>query len=154
MGSDAHPPSCELCDGDGGALIVRHDKWRIVQVGGVEGAAYGGFCRVVWNAHVKEMSDLSVTEQQQFMAAVFALEAVLRESLKPDKMNLASLGNLTPHLHWHVIPRYQTDGAFPKPIWAVATPTSPKNFSGNTANADWVSAVKRRFAAPNFHQEP
>ena len=43
--------ACELCDGDGGVLIIQHEKWRIVRVAGDDGAAYRGFCRVIWNAH-------------------------------------------------------------------------------------------------------
>jgi diadenosine tetraphosphate (Ap4A) HIT family hydrolase len=35
-----------------------------------------------------------------------------------DKMNLASLGNQTPHVHWHVVPRFRDDRHFPGPIWA------------------------------------
>jgi diadenosine tetraphosphate (Ap4A) HIT family hydrolase len=38
--------------------------------------------------------------------------------MRPDKINLASLGNMTPHLHWHVIPRHAGDRHFPRPIWA------------------------------------
>ena len=52
------------------------------------------------------------------MAVVFAVEAYVRLSLEPDKMNLASLGNLTPHLHWHVIPRWRDDRHFPDPVWS------------------------------------
>jgi diadenosine tetraphosphate (Ap4A) HIT family hydrolase len=39
--------------------------------------------------------------------------------MQPDKMNLASLGNQTPHVHWHVIPRFRDDRHFPTPVWAV-----------------------------------
>jgi diadenosine tetraphosphate (Ap4A) HIT family hydrolase len=52
------------------------------------------------------------------MAIVFAVEQVLRELLQPEKINLASLGNQVPHLHWHVIPRFSDDAHFPDPIWA------------------------------------
>ena len=41
-----------------------------------------------------------------------------REVLRPDKINLASLGNVVPHLHWHVIPRFADDRHFPAPVWA------------------------------------
>ena len=51
------------------------------------------------------------------MRVVFELEAGLRELLQPDKINLASLGNAVPHLHWHVIPRFRGDPHFPSPIW-------------------------------------
>ena len=51
------------------------------------------------------------------MRVVFELEAGLRDWLRPHKVNLASLGNLVPHLHWHVIPRFRDDPHFPNPIW-------------------------------------
>ena len=49
---------------------------------------------------------------------MLAVEAALRELLHPDKINLASLGNMTPHLHWHVIPRFRDDPHFPNAIWS------------------------------------
>ncbi len=144
---------CELCESDGGDVIVRRKKWRLVRVVGADGDAFRGFCRVVWNAHVRELTDLSTTDRQIFMEAVFALENVLREALQPEKMNVASLGNLTPHLHWHVIPRFRDDPAFPKPIWAIATPpakldklTEKSTSSGADAEPEWVRAVHRAFA--------
>ena len=73
--------------------------------------------RVVLKKHVKEMSDLAQNERAEMMKIVFACEAVLREILKADKINLASLGNLVPHLHWHVIARFQNDAHFPDSIW-------------------------------------
>jgi diadenosine tetraphosphate (Ap4A) HIT family hydrolase len=72
---------------------------------------------VIWAAHVKEMTDLPEDARAHFMQVVFAVEAVLREVLRPHKLNLASLGNITPHLHWHVIPRFADDPHFPNPIW-------------------------------------
>ncbi|MCY7388850.1 MAG: HIT family protein [Burkholderiales bacterium] len=146
---------CELCEGDGGELIVRREKWRVVRVPGGDGAAYPGFCRVVWNAHIKELTDLNASDRQNFMEAVFTLETVLRKTLQPEKMNVASLGNLTPHLHWHVIPRYRNDPAFPKPVWAIAAPPGPSldtlidKQAGTCVHdqQEWVSAVKRAFAA-------
>ena len=40
--------------------------------------------------------------------------------MQPDKVNLASLGNVVPHIHWHVIPRYVNDRSFPDSVWSVA----------------------------------
>ena len=48
---------------------------------------------------------------------VCAAERTLRRLLAPTKMNLASLGNVVPHVHWHVIPRFEDDPHFPQPIW-------------------------------------
>ena len=66
---------------------------------------------------MSEMTDLSAPERARLMEAVFATEAALREVLAPEKINLASLGNIVPQLHWHVIPRYRDDAHFPKTIW-------------------------------------
>ncbi len=84
----------------------------------VDDPDYPGFCRVILQQHVKEMSDLPPAERLRLMDAVCATESALRELLAPDKINLASLGNAVPHLHWHVIPRWRDDRTFPKPVWA------------------------------------
>lgn len=83
-----------------------------------EEPGFPGFCRVVWDAHVGEMSDLAVADAQRLMATVLKVERVLRQFLLPDKINLASLGNVVPHLHWHVVPRWTTDSHFPDPVWS------------------------------------
>jgi diadenosine tetraphosphate (Ap4A) HIT family hydrolase len=108
---------CELCDQVGGTLFWQDANCRVVLVADAD---YPGFCRVIWKHHVKEMTDLSETEREHLMATVLATEAAIREVMHPDKINLASLGNLTPHLHWHVIPRYTHDKHFPQPIWGAA----------------------------------
>jgi diadenosine tetraphosphate (Ap4A) HIT family hydrolase len=106
--------ACELCDGVGGELVWQDSKCRVVRVGDPD---YPGFCRVVWQEHVKEMTDLAAPDRLHLMRVVFGVEAGLRELLCPHKVNLASLGNMTPHLHWHVIPRFRGDRHFPGPIW-------------------------------------
>jgi diadenosine tetraphosphate (Ap4A) HIT family hydrolase len=110
-------PGCELCQTDGGKLLWESRSCRVVRVAD---AHYPGFCRVVWNAHVKEMSDLDSSARSHLMDVVFGVEGAVRKVCSPDKVNLASLGNLTPHLHWHVIPRWRDDRNFPDPIWAAA----------------------------------
>src|SRR5450830_889399 len=108
---------CELCQGDGGELLFQSRHYRVVPV---DDAAYPGFWRVIWRGHVKEMTDLSASERATQMGGVWAVEAALREVMQPEKINLASLGNMTPHVHWHVIPRYVDDTHFPSPVWAGA----------------------------------
>ena len=115
-------PNCELCDAQHGDVVFVSPHWRVLLV---DDANYPGFCRVVWNAHVKEMTDLSVAERQEFMAAVWAVEQIIRDIMVPHKINLASFGNMVPHLHWHIIPRYTDDAHFPNPIWAQAMPVLP-----------------------------
>lgn len=136
---------CELCNSDGGEIIFRHANYRVVRVLGEEGLAYRGFCRVIWNHHVKEMSDLEPSERSALMLAVFRVEAALRSIFNPEKMNIASLGNMTPHVHWHVIPRFKDDPAFPKPIWSVPNLPAEKMMPSKTKSptTDWVDVLKR-----------
>ena len=105
---------CELCDTPGGTVVWESPTCRVVRVADPD---YPGFCRVIWTAHVRDMSDLDPGERHFMMDLVFAVERVVRDLFAPDKINLASLGNQTPHLHWHIIPRWRDDHHFPEPIW-------------------------------------
>jgi len=106
-------PGCPFCDGTGGVQVWRDARCRVV----LAPEPFAGFCRVAWNRHVKEMTDLAPDDRAHLMRVVFATEAALRTLLSPHKMNIASLGNLVPHVHWHVIPRFADDSHFPQPVW-------------------------------------
>ena len=96
-------------------LVYKSDQLRVIQA--IE-TGFPAFYRVVWNAHVAEFSDLSPSERNACMNAVVAVEQALRDHLKPTKVNLAALGNAVPHLHWHVIARFDWDSCFPGSVWA------------------------------------
>lgn len=110
-------PSCELCDSAGGEPLWQDDLCRVVLV---DDRDYPGFCRVILNRHVGEMTDLDETTRQRLMQVVFAVEQVLRRLMQPAKINLASFGNMVAHLHWHVIPRFTDDKHFPGSVWSEA----------------------------------
>lgn len=110
--------SCPLCTTDGGLVIARTPQFRVVRV--LDEPAHPAFYRLIWNAHVAEFSDLSAADRHACMDAVALIERVLREQLSPTKVNLAALGNMVPHLHWHVVARFEGDSHFPAPIWAPA----------------------------------
>lgn len=106
---------CELCTQDGGTLVLRTDKLRIIRALDPDHPA---FYRVIWNDHVSEWTDLPAADRMLMMAVVENVERTLRDQLKPGKINLASLGNVVPHLHWHVIARFDWDARWPAPVWA------------------------------------
>ena len=126
---------CPLCDGDGGALIWRGDKLRVIRA---DEAGFAAFYRVVWNAHVAEFSDLNAAERAHCMDVVVQVEQALRQHLQPTKINLATLGNMVAHLHWHVIARFDWDSHFPAPVWAPAQ---------RERAADQEAAVRERLPA-------
>ena len=110
-------PGCELCGSAGGVLLWRDASWRVVRI---EDAAFPAFYRVICERHVREFSQLAPEERERCMRLVVAIERVLIERLHPAKVNLASLGNVVPHVHWHVVARFEDDSHFPQPIWGTA----------------------------------
>jgi diadenosine tetraphosphate (Ap4A) HIT family hydrolase len=126
--------TCELCIHLGGALLWQGESCRVVLV---DDQDYPGYCRVIWQQHIREMTDLSAVERAHFMVVVFAVETAIRAVMHPDKINLASLGNVTPHLHWHLIPRYAQDVHFPLPIWA-----APQREKTLPITLDWQARLE------------
>lgn len=112
---------CTLCETEGGLLVWRGVRFRVIRA---EEAGFPAFYRLVWNDHAAEFSDLSPADRALCMDAVTRLEQVLRERLQPTKINLATLGNVVPHLHWHVIARFDWDSHFPAPVWGAAVRTA------------------------------
>jgi len=106
--------SCDLCKNDGGEVLWRDSFCRVVLVDDTD---YPGFCRVILNEHIREMTDLDTQYRMQLMNVVFAVEQSVRSVMQPLKINLASFGNVVPHVHWHIIPRYTDDAHFPNSIW-------------------------------------
>lgn len=111
---------CVLCETPGGELLWAGELARVVLV---DEAAYPGFTRVICQRHVKEMTDLSAPDRTGLMNLVWLVESVQRAMLSPDKVNVAALGNMVPHVHWHIIPRWRDDTCFPDAIWAPARRT-------------------------------
>ncbi|GAB3768610.1 HIT domain-containing protein [Ramlibacter monticola] len=107
--------ACPLCDAAGGRVVVQAPRWRIVHA---QEAGFPAFYRLVWQAHVREFSHLPAAERAESMDVLVGMEQALLRHLQPDKVNLASLGNAVPHLHWHVIGRFAWDSHFPGAVWA------------------------------------
>ena len=115
MAADNAAAGCVLCREAGGLPVWQGAQLRVIRA---EEEGFPAFYRVIWMAHVVELSDLSEADRNTCMAVVAAVERVLRERLAPTKINLAALGNMVAHLHWHVIARYDWDSHFPASVWA------------------------------------
>jgi diadenosine tetraphosphate (Ap4A) HIT family hydrolase len=75
-----------------------------------------------------ELIDLDHAQQTQLMREIDGASRLLQRAFKPDKLNVAALGNAVPQLHVHVIARFHHDIAWPRPVWGMATaqPYSPE----------------------------
>lgn len=137
-------PPCPLCSQAGGAVLWRGPSLRVIEVDDVD---YPGFTRVIWHEHRAEFTDLSRLEREVLMRAVGIVEQTQRDVFAPDKVNLASLGNMVPHLHWHVIPRWRGDRHFPDAVWA-----APRIPAGSEP-PPWHAKLKQwRDALPRYRE--
>ena len=99
---------CPLCSKIDEDIIYENDIFRVILVDEIP-----GYIRVIANKHIKEFSELSDKEVIDIMLAIKKIEKKMIEFLRPDKVNIASLGNMVPHLHIHIIPRYENDPWWP-----------------------------------------
>jgi len=129
----AETTTCALCAPTSDTILWQDDFCRVVLL---NDADYPAYCRVELIEHIKEMTDLAPLQRARMMKTVFVVETALREIFNPDKINLASLGNKTPHIHWHVIPRFENDKHFPNSHWGDAVR------DGNTNALDEIAIKK------------
>ncbi|WP_301236890.1 HIT family protein [Pandoraea cepalis] len=133
---------CPFCTGEGGDVVWRDPVLRVVLANEI---GYPGFARVIWHAHVAEMSDLPAAAREHVMRAVFAVETAQRTVMSPHKINVASLGNMVPHVHWHVIPRYRDDVHFPGSVWSAPQREVPAAVLAE--RAAWAPALREALVA-------
>lgn len=121
--TDAKLP-CPLCTGVSGRVVWHCAAWRVVHADSLAETDFPAFYRLVSNAHHEEWTDLPEPLRQEGLTILACIETVLRECLRPKKINLASLGNEVPHVHWHIIARFDWDSHFPSPVWGASRRTA------------------------------
>lgn len=128
---------CALCVSLGGDLVWHDERLRVIVA---NEPGYPTWTRVIWREHVAEITDLSDVDQAHLWSVVLRIERLMREVLQPHKVNLASFGNMVPHVHWHLIPRWPDDRHFPQPSWGPVQAAD-----GGEARAQLQQAVRDRW---------
>lgn len=126
---------CSICSAQNEEILWQTPNVRVIAVHNEANAP--AFCRVIWQHHVAEMTDLLPAQRDELMSMVYRVESAMRQVLQPTKMNLASLGNIVPHLHWHVIARFHDDPHYPTPVW-----TEPHRANIIQLPENWTEQVK------------
>ena len=101
-----------------------NDSWDLVAKLGVSSLylaanqTYRGQCVLIFDPrHAARVDELRAEEWAELAADLFAAQGAVMRACRPDHLNLESLGNVVPHLHWHVVPRYLGDARWGDPIW-------------------------------------
>ncbi|GAB6045717.1 HIT domain-containing protein [Caminibacter profundus] len=103
--------ACPLCNPKNEDIIFENELLRVILVDEIP-----GYVRVITQKHIKELSELSDNEAIRLTLVIKKIENAIIKILRPDKVNIVSLGNMVPHLHIHIIPRFIND-----PWWPGAT---------------------------------
>ena len=106
---------CELCVTSTLPILWQNNHFRVILVNDQN---IRGYLRLELIEHVKEIHHLTPTIQSEMYKIMNIIENIVTDVYNPDKINLASLGNKTPHIHWHIIPRFTNDNFFPQSIWS------------------------------------
>jgi len=112
--------TCTVCVG----TWPETDRW-IADVGITKAYLFDdqffpGWTVLVLNRHATELFDLTREERGRLIEDLSAVATALALAFEPVKLNYELLGNQTPHIHWHVIPRLADDPALREPVWRVA----------------------------------
>lgn len=100
---------------------------------------FPGYVLVFSKNHVTELFHLDPTDRSNLMEEVNRVAQALSRLYTPAKMNYELLGNMVPHMHWHLIPRFTSDPLWPRPIWS--EPHQEKTLSAQDYR-DCIAAIQ------------
>ena len=110
--------SCTMCgkwDAEADLRIAELDCCRLMLN---RDQFFPGYTFLFTKQHVTELFLLEKDVRAAVMEEVSKVAAALYTIFKPDKMNYELIGNMVPHIHWHIVPRFRTDALWPRTAWA------------------------------------
>lgn len=108
-------PMCRKWDDDVDLQIAEFDTCYVLLN---RDQFFNGYCFVFTKTHVTELFHLDSTTRQAVIEEVNQVAQALANVFKPTKINYELLGNMVPHMHWHLVPRFESDPLWPRPIWS------------------------------------
>lgn len=122
------PEACPLClpraDDTDQWLLVRRLPVSTLYLD--RNQTYRGHCQLVYDvAHVEGLEQLTPPAFAALMTDLHAAARAIATVCRPDRMNYVSLGNVVPHLHWHLVPRYRADPRWGSPIYTTQVADMP-----------------------------
>jgi diadenosine tetraphosphate (Ap4A) HIT family hydrolase len=79
---------------------------------------FPGYTLLFTKQHVTELFHLDQGMRSELMEEVSRVASALYDVFHPTKINYELLGNMVPHMHWHLVPRFTHDSLWPRPIWS------------------------------------
>lgn len=108
-------PMCERWQGDADLRIAEFEHSYLILN---RDQFFPGYCLLFTRQHQTELFHLEPAVRQGLMEEVSRVARALADCFQPHKINYELLGNMVPHIHWHLIPRFASDPLWPRPIWS------------------------------------
>lgn len=108
-------PMCSRWDDDSDLRIIEFAHSFVVLN---RDQFFPGYCLLFTKEHVTELFHLDRVVRAELIENINQVAQALYTVFKPDKLNYELLGNMVPHMHWHLVPRHATEPLWPRPIWA------------------------------------
>jgi len=122
-----HPANCEICARFPDIQRGQHPGFISELPTGFfvlgDSQQWRGYCLLLCKTPVADLEELGWPARLQFLRDVALCSEAVANVLRPHKMNVESLGNAVPHLHFHFFPRYLTETDPTKPVWSQMNPT-------------------------------
>lgn len=104
---------------------------------------YRGQCQLVFDPrHVARLDQLSRAEWSALAADLYQAQQAVMRAVRPDHLNVESLGNIVPHLHWHIIPRYKNDPMWGAPVWMMPLDSMPDTRLADNDRQELLAALR------------
>jgi diadenosine tetraphosphate (Ap4A) HIT family hydrolase len=108
-------PMCSRWDDDADLRIIELEHSRVVLN---RDQFFPGYTLLFTKQHATELFHLEHSVRTGLMEEVSRIAEALSGVFRPDKINYELLGNMVPHIHWHLVPRFSSETLWPRPIWA------------------------------------
>lgn len=108
-------PMCDRWQSDAGLRIAELEHSYLILN---RDQFFPGYCLLVTKQHQTELFHLDQPARQGLMEEVSRVAQALATCFQPDKLNYELLGNMVPHIHWHLVPRFRSEPLWPRPIWS------------------------------------
>lgn len=104
---------------------------------------YRGQCQLTFDRrHVARLDQLDPDEYAAFTRDLLASHNAVARAMRPDHVNVESLGNVVPHLHWHIVPRYIGDARWGMPIWTTPLSAMPDHRLADAERASLIDTIR------------
>jgi len=108
-------PMCSRWEDDSDLRIIElHHSYVILN----RDQYFAGYTLLFLKQHVTELFHLEQKTRSELTEEISQVAEALSKAFQPDKINYELLGNMVPHMHWHLVPRFASDQLWPRPIWS------------------------------------